>query len=138
MLAVPYSNQMPRDDGAPLHGEPGWSFCPEVNSSSLSSSSRQRVPGDHGLAVRFGEAGLHSAESAIADDHLRVRGPEPCQPQQLVRLAEGAGQPVPEQGDAKAAHGRPDCARMYPVVIPVTRRSQYLSTANSTAWSTTQ
>jgi hypothetical protein len=68
---------------------------------------QERVPGDHGLAVRFGEAGLNGAESAVADDHLRVRGPEPCQAQQLVRLAEGAWQPVPDQPDAEAAHLRP-------------------------------
>ena len=72
----------------------------------------ERVPGDHGLPVWFGEAGLHGAESAVADDHLRVRGPVPCQAQQLIRLAEGAWQPVPDQPDAEAAHLRPR------VVIP--------------------
>ena len=52
----------------------------------------ERISGDNGLAVRFGDAGMHGAESAVTDNHLRVRGPEPCQSQQLVWLAEGAWQ----------------------------------------------
>ena len=45
----------------------------------------------HGLAVRFGDAGLHGAQSAVADDHLRVRGPEPRQYAAVAGICAEAG-----------------------------------------------
>jgi hypothetical protein len=46
----------------------------------------EREPADDMFAVRLGNAGLPHPEPAVADDHLRIRGPERLQPQHLVQL----------------------------------------------------
>src|SRR2546423_1505738 len=86
----------------------------------------QSAPGGDGLPVLLRDPGLPHPEPTVADDHLRVRGPERRQPEQLAGLGGHAMHtrshpPAPARQAMIPVAARAACRA---VVVRTTRRTR--------------